>query len=122
MAQSTLLLSSVQPYRSALTGCSIFGLGLGTGVSSLMPGGGSLGLMIAVVATGVGMVGPVLSYELLERQSAKPGKLLGQQAAAGNQGQALGSTDAGSLFTLTPMMPFWAAALILLVGAALSLC
>jgi len=47
-----------------------------------------------------------LSYELLERQSAAPGKLLGQQAAAGYLGQALGSMVAGSLFTLTPMMPF----------------
>ena len=82
---------------------------------------GSLGLMIAVVATGAGMVGPVLSYELLERQSAAPGKLLGQQAAAGNLGQALGSMGAGTLFTLAPMMPFWTAALVLLVGAVLSL-
>jgi hypothetical protein len=67
------------------------------------------------------MVGPVLSYELLERQSAAPGKLLGQQAAAGNLGQALASMGAGSLFALAPMMPFWSAALFLLVGAALSL-
>jgi len=51
----------------------------------------------------------------------RPGKLLGQQAGAGNLGQALGSMGAGSLFTLAPMMPFWTAALILLVGAALSL-
>ena len=63
----------------------------------------------------------MLSYELLERQSAAPGKLLGQQAAAGNLGQALGSMGAGSLFTLAPMMPFWTAALVLLVGAVLSL-
>jgi DHA1 family multidrug resistance protein-like MFS transporter len=67
------------------------------------------------------MVGPVLSYELLERQSAAPGKLLGQQAAAGNLGQALGSMGAGSLFTLAPLMPFWTAALVLLVGAALAM-
>ena len=77
--------------------------------------------MIAVVATGAGMVGPVLSYELLERHSEAPGKLLGQQAAAGNLGQALGSMGAGSLFTLAPAAPFWTAALILLIGAALSL-
>ena len=77
--------------------------------------------MIAVVATGVGMVGPVLSYELLGRQSESPGRLLGQQAAAGNLGQALGSMNAGSLFTLAPLVPFWTAALVLLVGAVLSL-
>lgn len=40
------------------------------------PGAGLLGLLIAVVATGAGMVGPVLSYELLERQSEAPGRLL----------------------------------------------
>jgi len=74
-----------------------------------------------VVAAGSGMVAPVLSYELLERQSEAPGKLLGSQAAAGNLGLALGSMSAGYLFALTPMLPFRAAALVLLVGAALSL-
>ena len=47
--------------------------------------------------------------------------LLGQQAAAGNLGQALGSMGAGSLFTVAPAVPFWAAAVVLLIGAALSL-
>ncbi len=121
-AQSMLLLSSVrsridQRWVAAAFAGSAFALAF----TSLVPDAGSLGLMIAVVATSAGMVGPVLSYELLERQSAAPGKLLGQQAAAGNLGQALGSMGAGSLFTLAPMMPFWTAALILMVGAALSL-
>ena len=121
-AQSMLLLSSVrsridQRWVAAAFAGSAFALAF----TSLVPDAGSLGLMIAVVATSAGMVGPVLSYELLERQSAAPGKLLGQQAAAGNLGQALGSMGAGTLFTLAPMMPFWTAALILMVGAALSL-
>jgi len=77
--------------------------------------------MIAVVATSAGMVAPVLSYELLERQSEPPGRLLGRQAAAGNLGMALGSMSAGSLFALAPMLPFWTAGLVLLVGAALTL-
>ena len=121
-AQSMLLLSSVRSRIDQRWVAAAFaGSALALAFTSLVPDAGSLGLMIAVVATGAGMVGPVLSYELLERQSAAPGKLLGQQAAAGNLGQALGSMGAGSLFTLAPLMPFWTAALVLLVGAALSL-
>lgn len=121
-AQSMLLLSSVRSRIDQRWVAAAFaGSALALAFTSLVPDAGSLGLMIAVVATGAGMIGPVLSYELLERQSAAPGKLLGQQAAAGNLGQALGSMGAGSLFTLAPMMPFWTAALVLLVGAALSL-
>lgn len=97
------------------------GAALALAFTSFAPDAGSLGLMIAVVATAAGMIGPVLSYELLERQSAAAGTLLGQQAAAGNLGQALGSMGAGSLLTLAPMAPFWTAALVLFVGAALSL-
>ena len=121
-AQSVLLLSSVRRRIDPRWVAAAFaGSALALVFTSWVPDAASLGLMIAVVATGAGMVGPVLSYELLERQSAAPGKLLGQQAAAGNLGQALGSMGAGSLFTLAPMLPFWTAALIMLVGAAVSL-
>ena len=121
-AQSMLLLSSVRSRMDQRWVAAAFaGSALALAFTSFVPGAGPLGLMIAVVATGAGMVAPLLSYELLERQSAAPGKLLGQQAAAGNLGQALGSMGAGSLFALDPLVPFWTAALILLVGAALSL-
>lgn len=121
-AQSMLLFSAVRSRIDQRWVAAAFaGSASALGFTFLVPNAGSLGLMIAVVATAAGMVGPVLSYELLERQSAPPGKLLGQQAAAGNLGQALGSMGAGSLFALAPMMPFWAAALVLLVGAAISL-
>ena len=86
-----------------------------------MPDAGSSGLMIAMVATGAGMVGPVLSYVLLERQADAPGALLGRRAAAGNLAQALGSMRADSLFPVAPMASFWAAAAILLPGAVLAM-
>ena len=122
VAQSILLFSSVRSrIDQRWVAIAFAGSALALAFTSWVLDAGSLGLMIAVVATGAGMVGPVLSYELLERQSAAPGKLLGQQAAAGNLGQALGSMGAGTLFTLAPMMPFWTAALVLLVGAVLSL-
>ncbi len=121
-AQSTLLLSVVRRrVDHRWIAIAFAGSALVLVFASLVPDAGSLGLMIAVVATGAGMVGPVLSYELLERKADAPGALLGRQAAAGNLGQALGSMSAGSLFTFTPMAPFWAAAAILLLGAALSL-
>jgi len=121
-AQSTLLLSSVRRRLDQRWVAAAFaGSALALAFTSLVPDAASLGLLIAVVATAAGMVGPVLSYELLERQSAAPGALLGQQAAAGNLGQALGSMSAGGLFALAPMAPFWTAAAVLLFGAALSL-
>ena len=121
-AQSMLLLSAVRRRIDQRWVATAFaGSALALAFTSLVPDAGSLGLMIAVVATGAGMVGPVLSYELLERHSAAPGRLLGQQAAAGNLGQALGSMGAGSLYTLAPMLPFWASAIVLLLGAVLSL-
>ena len=121
-AQSLLLLSSVRRRIDQWWVAAAFaGSALALAFASLVPGAGALGLMIAVVATGAGMVGPVLSYELLERKADAPGALLGRQAAAGNLGQALGSMSAGSLFTFAPMAPFWTAAAILLLGAVLSM-
>lgn len=122
VAQSLLLFSSVRNRIDQRWMAAAFaGSALALIFTSFVPNAGSLGLMIAVVAIAAGMIGPVLSYELLERQSAAPGILLGQQAAAGNLGQAIGSMGAGSLFTLAPMAPFWTAALVLLVGAVLSM-
>ena len=121
-AQSMLLLSSVRRRVDQRWVAAAFaGSALALAFTSLVPDAGSLGLMVAVVATGAGMVGPVLSYELLERKADAPGALLGRQAAAGNLGQALGSMSAGSLFTFAPMAPFWTAAVILLLGAVLSM-
>jgi len=121
-AQATLLLSSVRRRLNHHWMAAAFAASaLALGFTSWVPGAAFLGLMIAVVATGAGMVAPVLSYELLERQSESPGRLLGSQAAAGNLGQALGSMSAGSLFAMAPMLPFWTAAVVLMVGAALSL-
>ncbi|MDL2337221.1 MAG: MFS transporter [Pseudomonadota bacterium] len=121
-AQLMLLLSSVRRRVDQRWVAAAFaGSALALAFTSLVPDAGSLGLMIAVVATGAGMVGPVLSYELLERKADAPGALLGRQAAAGNLGQALGSMSAGSLFTFAPMAPFWTAAVILLLGAVLSM-
>ena len=121
-ARSMLLFSAVRRrIDQRWVAEALAGSALALAFTSFVPNAGSLGLMIAVVATGAGMVWPVLSYELLERHSAAPGRLLGQQAAAGNLGQALGSMAAGSLYTLAPMLPFWAAAMVLLLGTVLSL-
>jgi len=87
---------------------------------SVVPNAGTFTLFIGVVAASVGMIGPILSYELLERGNGAHGAMLGKQAAAGNLGQALGSVAAGWLFTLRPAAPFWAAAFVLAIGAIAS--
>lgn len=118
VAQSMLLLPAVRRridhrWVAATFAASAIALSF----TSVVSDAGALGLLVAVVGTGVGLIGPVLSYELLERDGTARGALLGRQAAAGNLGQALGSVSAGSLFTLHPAAPFWLAAIALLLGA-----
>lgn len=121
-AQSTLLLQDVRRRINQRWVAAAFGAAaLALTFTSAVPDATALGLLIAVVSTGVGMIGPVLSYELLERHDAARGALLGGQAAAGNLGQALGSVSAGLLFAWQPVAPFWAAAGVLLVGAGVAL-
>lgn len=121
-AQSTLLLEGVRRRINQRWVAAAFGAAaLALTFTSTVPGAAALGLLIAVVATGLGMVGPVLSYELLERHGAARGALLGRQAAAGNLGQTLGSVSAGSLFAWNTMAPFWTSALVLVFGAAVVL-
>lgn len=118
VAQSTLLFDGVRRrINQRWVAAAFSAAALALTFTSTVPGAAALGLLIAVVATGVGMVGPVLSYELLERHGAARGALLGRQAAAGNLGQALGSFSAGPLFAWHPMAPFWTSALVLAFGA-----
>jgi MFS family permease len=117
-AQSMLLLPAVRrriDQRWVATTFVVSALALSFTV--MISGAGALSLLIAAVGTGVGLIGPVLSYELLERDRSRPGGVLGRQAAAGNFGQALGSFSAGALFALHPVAPFGLAALVLLFGA-----
>ena len=89
--------------------------------ASLVPDAITLALLVAAVAASVGMIAPVLSYELLEDDGAGAGNMLGRQAAAGNLGQTLGSMLAGAAFALHPFAPFWAAAGALVLGACATL-
>lgn len=117
-AQSMLLLPAVRRrIDQRWVAATFVASALALGFTVVVSGAGALSLLIAVVATGVGLIGPVLSYELLERDGSAPGALLGRQAAAGNLGQAFGSFSAGALFALHPAAPFGLAALVLLFGA-----
>lgn len=122
-AQSLLLLPAVrqridQKWLAAAFGASAVALMF----TALVPDAASLALLIAIVATGVGMIGPVLSYELLEGDRTSAGAVLGRQAAAGNLGQAFGSVAAGAVFAVHPLAPFWTAALALVLGASATMC
>lgn len=121
-AQALLLLRSVRARIDRWWVAAAFAASaLALAFTSVVPDAASLALLIAIVATGVGMVGPVLSYELLEADRSSTGAVLGRQAAAGNLGQALGSVAAGAVFALHPLAPFWAAALALVLGASATL-
>jgi DHA1 family multidrug resistance protein-like MFS transporter len=120
-AQATLLLPFVRRRIDGRWMASVFVFSaLALLFISVVPNAGSFILFIGVVGASVGMIGPVLSYELLDRGSSAHGALLGKQAAAGNLGQAVGSVGAGWLFAWQPAAPFWAAALVLVIGAVAS--
>ena len=120
-AQSMLLMGTVrQRIDHRWVAATLTASAIVLSFSSVVSGPAALGLLIAVVGTGIGLIGPVLSYELLERDGASHGALLGRQAAAGNLGQALGSFSAGTLFALHTVAPFWMAAFVLLVGACVA--
>lgn len=117
-AQSMLLLPAVRRRIDQRWVAATFAVSaLALSFTAVVAGAGALVSLIAVVGSGIGLIGPVLSYELLERDRSEPGALLGRQAAAGNLGQALGSFSAGSLFALHSVAPFGLAALMLLLGA-----
>ena len=121
-AQALLLLPGVRQRLGAgsLTAAFIVSA-LILAFTSFVPDAASLALLVAAVATSVGMIGPVLSYELLESDRTSAGSVLGRQAAAGNLGQALGSMLAGAVFALHALAPFWSAALALVLGAVATL-
>lgn len=121
-AQSALMLSSVRKrLDQRWLAVAFVAAALALTFTSAVPDGAALGLLIAVVSSGIGLITPVLSYELLERHSGARGALLGRQASAGNLGQAIGSMVAGSAFGWQPLAPFWMAAVVLVAGAALAL-
>lgn len=121
-AQALLLLPAVrQRIGPAWVAAAFAASALILAFTSFVPDAASLALLVAAVATSVGMIGPVLSYELLEGDRTSAGSVLGRQAAAGNLGQALGSMLAGAVFALHALAPFWSAALALVLGAAATL-
>lgn len=121
-AQSLLLLRSVrQRIDQRWLAAAFGGSALALAFTSFVPDAASLALLIAIVATGIGMVGPVLSYELLEADRSSSGAVLGRQAAAGNLGQAIGSIAAGGVFAWHPLAPFWIAAIGLVLGGSAAL-
>lgn len=121
-AQALLLLPVVrQRIEQRWVAAAFASAAVALGFTALVPNAASLALLVAVVATDMGMIGPVLSYELLTRDRYAAGATLARQAAAGNLGQALGSIAAGSLFSWRAFAPFAGAALVLLAGTAVAL-
>lgn len=117
-AQALLLLRAVRQRIGPAAAAAAFAVSATIlSLTPFVPDAVSLALLVAAVATSMGMIGPVLSYELLEADRSGAGSVLGKQAAAGNLGQALGSIVAGGVFAVHALAPFWSAALALVVGA-----
>lgn len=85
VAQSMMLLPAVRRrIDHRWVAATFVASALALSFTAMVSDAGALGLLIAVVATGVGMIGPVLSYELLERDASARG---GQPGAVARIGQ-----------------------------------
>ena len=76
---------------------------------------------VGLVAAAAGMLIPALVYLVSLAAGSAPGAAIGQQTAAANLGQAVGSAAAGWLFAVHIEMPFWVIAGLLGLGAVAAL-
>lgn len=76
---------------------------------------------VGLVAAAAGMLIPALVYLVSLAAGSAPGAAIGQQTAAANLGQAMGSAAAGWLFAVSIEMPFWVIAGLLGLGAVAAL-
>jgi len=76
---------------------------------------------VGLVAAAAGMLIPALVYLVSLAAGSAPGAAIGQQTAAANLGQAVGSAAAGWLFAVHIEMPFWVIAGLLALGAVAAL-
>ena len=81
---------------------------------------GAVAVLVAVVASGSGVVLPTLSVAAADRAGAAVGTAIGYQYAASNFGQAAGSVAAGALFDAVPMMSFGIVAMVMWATAILA--
>lgn len=72
---------------------------------------------VGLVAAAAGMLIPALVYLVSLAAGSAPGAAIGQQTAAANLGQAVGSAAAGWLFAVYIEMPFWVIAGLLGLGS-----
>lgn len=76
-----------------------------------------LAWVVALIASGAGVIAPLISYRVSVLADGQQGKNFGLQSAASYLGQALGSVGSGMLFVLSPQLPYWLAAAIMVAGA-----
>ena len=76
---------------------------------------------VGLVAAAAGMLIPALVYLVSLAAGSAPGAAIGQQTAAANLGQAVGSAAAGWLRAVHSEMPFWGIAGLLAPGAVAAL-
>lgn len=76
---------------------------------------------VGLIAAAAGMLIPALVYLVSLAAGSAPGAAIGQQTAAANLGQAVGSAAAGWLFAVHIEMPFWVIAGLLALGAVAAL-
>jgi DHA1 family multidrug resistance protein-like MFS transporter len=80
---------------------------------------GRLLLLVMLTSAGASVVAPMITYWASIGAGMAQGAALGTQTAASSLGQALGSAAVATTFSISPTVPFWLAAALLVGGAAL---
>ncbi len=113
-----ILMRNIRPRTMLVAAFVSVALGVG-----LIPYAGSplkIGFLFGLIATGIGILIPVLAALISEAAGAAQGKSLGQQTSAANLGQALAAAITGAMFLVAPAAPFWGAVLVLVAGAVVA--
>ena len=105
----------LQPVRLVVGGFALMAVGFAF-ITSTSAYGLLMGL-VALIAMGSGVLLPTLSVAIVDRAGSAAGAAAGYQNAAGNLGQAAGSTVVGMLFIAVPHGSFTVVAVAMTVAA-----
>jgi len=106
----------VRPEILVVTGFAVMAVGFALLARS--SGYGVVVALVALIASGSGVLLPTLSVATADRAGLQVGTAFGNQNAAGNLGQAAGSAAAGLLFSALPALTFGVVALVMFATAA----
>ena len=121
LVQVFVLAPLLERAGSSLLAPAFLAMAIGIALLSYVTSYPAMLVGVGLVAAAAGILIPTLVYLVSLAAGSASGAAIGQQTAAANFGQALGSSVAGWLFTVHIGMPFWVIAGLLGLGAVVAL-